>query len=141
MPDSARPTLELVADLVIEVGDERGSTTTRLTGDESGLVLDVQDPGTLLRGVPRGGWPHDILGASPATQLTGIPLRVTSQGRQLGRVSLSSTGKVRVRPALSGTPVLVRTAVGSRTGRVAAGTAALVIVAAVAAVVLRRGAG
>ncbi len=139
MPDSARPTLELVANLVIEVGDERGSTTARLTGDERGLVLDIPDPGTLLRCVPRSGWPDDILGASPATQLTGIPLRVTSRGRQLGRVSLSSTGKVRVRPALSGTPALARTVVGSRSGRVVAGVAALVAVVAVAVLTRRRG--
>jgi len=134
VPSAGRPQLELVADLVIDVGDGRGSTTARLTGDEARLFLDVPDPGTLLRCVPRSGWPDGIPGAPPVTQLAGIPLRVTSRGRQLGSVSLSSSGKVRVRPALSGTSVLVRTAVGSRTGRITVVAAALVAVTAAAGI-------
>ena len=111
MADPARPSLVLVADLVLEVGDERGSTTAYLTNDESGLVLDVRDPATLLRCVSPRGRRRDLIRSSPVTRFAGIPVRVTSRGRDLGRVRLTTAGKVHARASRSGTPMLVRTAV------------------------------
>jgi hypothetical protein len=135
--DPAPAALQLVADLVIEVGDERGSTTARVTSDDAGLVIDVADPAVLLRSVPRRVWPVGLGGSFPASQFAGIPARVTSRGRDLARLQLAETGRIRIRPALSGTPSLLRTAFSYRSGRIAAG---LVVTAAVAVVVyLARG--
>ncbi|HEY8307533.1 MAG TPA: hypothetical protein VIG79_12735 [Lapillicoccus sp.] len=117
MPDPARPSLVLVADLVLEVGDDRGSTTAYLTNDDTGLVLDVRDPATLLRCVPPRGPRRDLVRSSPATRFAGIPVRVTSRGRDLGRVRLTTAGKVHARASLSGTPTLVRTAASYASAR------------------------
>ncbi len=63
---------------------------------------------------------------------------MTSRGRDLARLQLSETGRIRVRPALSGAPALAALVVADRRGRVAAG---LLVTAAVAVVVylVRRG--
>jgi hypothetical protein len=107
----------LVADLVLLVGDERGSTTAYLTSDAGGLVLDVRDPATLLRCVPPRGRRRDLLRSSPLTRFAGIPVRVTSRGRDLGRVRLTTGGRVRARASLSGAPTLVGTAVSYASAR------------------------
>jgi hypothetical protein len=132
------PDLRLVANLVIEVGDERGSTTARVTSDDAGLVVDVADPAVLLRSVPPRVWPVGLRGPFPASQFAGIPARVTSRGRDLARLQLTETGRIRVRPALSGTPALAALVVADRRGRVAA--AALVAASALGLVayLLRR---
>ncbi len=132
MAEPPPPALQLVADLAIEVGDERGTTTARITSDDAGLVIDVADPAVLLRAVPRRVWPVGLGGSFPASQFAGIPARVTSRGRDLARLRLTETGRIRVRPALSGTPALVALVVADRRGRAAAG---LLVTAAVAAVV------
>jgi hypothetical protein len=119
--EPAPPALQLVADLVIEVGDDRGSTTARVTSDDAGRVIDVADLAVLLRSVPRRVWPVGLGGSFPASQLAGIPARVTSRGRDLARLHLTETGRIRVRPAMSGTPALLRTAFSYRSGRIAAG--------------------
>jgi hypothetical protein len=120
VPDSARSPLVLVADLTIEVGDERGTTTTRLTSAAEGLVLDVPDPAAALRGVPPRGRRRDLVGSSSLTRFAGIPVLVTSRGRDLGRIHLTRSGKVRLRPTLAGAPTLVRTAAAYGSGRVVA---------------------
>ena len=126
------PALWLVADLVIEVGDERGSTTARVTSDDAGLVVDVADPAVLLRSVPPRVWPVGLRGPFPASQFAGIPARVTSRGRDLARLQLTETGRIRVRPVLGGAPALAALVVADGRGRVAAG---LLVTAAVAVVV------
>jgi hypothetical protein len=116
VPDPARSPLLLVADLTIEVGDERGTTTTRLTSEADGLVLDVPDPSAALRGVPPRGRRRDLVGSPSLARLAGIPVRVTSRGRDLGRVHVTTSGRVRLRPTLAGAPTLVRTAVAYGSG-------------------------
>lgn len=117
MADAARPSLVLVADLVLEVGDESGSTTAYLTSNDTGLVLDVRDPATLLRCVPPRSRRRDLVRSSPMAWFAGVPVRVTSHGRDLGRVRVTTGGRVRARASLSGTPTLVRTAVSYASGR------------------------
>ena len=107
----------LVADLVLEVGDERGSTTAYLTTDATGLVLDVRDPATLLRCVPPRSRRRNLVRSSPVTRFAGIPVRVTSRGRDLGRVRVTTGGRVRARPSLSATPTLVRSAASYASAR------------------------
>jgi hypothetical protein len=111
VPDPARSPLVLVADLTIEVGDERGTTTTRLTSEAEGLVLDVPDPTAVLRAVPPRARRRDLVGSPSLARFADIPVRVTSRGRDIGRVHLTRSGKVRLRPTLSGAPTLIRTAV------------------------------
>ncbi|MEP6629187.1 MAG: hypothetical protein ABJA89_01895, partial [Lapillicoccus sp.] len=124
-------------DLVIEVGDDRGSTTARLTSEPSGLVLEVPDPATLLRCVPGRGLSRDLPVSLPAGTFADLPVRLTSGGRDLGRVHLSPTGGIRLRPSWSGVPTVARTALSYGPGRVAAAGVVGVVGAAVALVAYR----
>jgi len=137
--DPAPAALQLLADLVIEVGDERGSTTARVTSDDVGLVIDVADPAVLLRSVPRRVWPVGLGGSFPASQFAGIPARVTTRGRDLARLQLTETGRIRVRPALSGTPALAALVVADRRGRAAAALVAASALGLVTYVLRRHG--
>ena len=147
MPEPALSRLAFLADLTIEVGDERGSTIARLSNDGAGaanldgadgLVLDVTDPATLLRCVPGRGLSRDLPVSVPLDRLADIPVRLTSQGRDLGRVHVTSAGQVRMRPTLSGVPTLVRTALSQRTGRLAAATVGAAAAVTLAYLVRRR---
>lgn len=113
--------LRIVADLDFEVSDDRGATTARLSS-EDGLVLDVADPSVLLRCVPGGG-PRRAGSSSlppwvPLEQVSGIPVLVTSRGRDVGRFELSSSGKVKFTPTLAGIPTIIRTAASYRVRQV-----------------------
>ncbi len=126
----------VVADLDLEVGDDRGVTTARLRSDD-GLVLDVADPSVLLRCVPGRGLSRSGLSALPPwvplEQVADLPVALTSRGRRLGVVRLSPSGAVRFTPALTGIPTIVRTASSYGAGRL--GTRVVAVVAVVAAVV------
>lgn len=142
MPDIDRR-LRVVADLDVEVGDDRGATTARLRSAD-GLVLDVADPAVLLRCVPGGGLSRARSFALPPwvplEQVANVPVLLTSRGRDIGRLVLSPSGRVTFTPTLAGIPTIVRTAAsygsssGSRPVRArnllsAAGLAALVAIA------------
>ena len=118
MPDSSpgRP-LTVVADLHFEVSDDEGSTTAHLTSEHEGLVLDVDHLSTILRCVPGRGLTRDLPVAVPRHLFAGARLRLTSRGRDLGRVRLSPRGRIRLRPTGSGVLVAVRTAGSSARGR------------------------
>ena len=139
MPEPAPGGLAFFADLTLEVGDERGSTTAHLgNGPDDGLVLEVPDPATLLRCVPGRGLSRDLPVSLPIDRLADIPVRLTSQGRDLGRVHVTSAGAVRLRPTVSGLPTLGRTALSHPTGRLAAVVVGAGVVAAVAYLARRR---
>ena len=110
MPEENLSPLAFVADLDVEVGDERGSTTAHLTTDEYGLILEVADPATLLRCVPGRGLRRDLPFSLPLVRFANVPVRLTTRGRELGRVHITPAGRVRLRPTLSGVPTLARTA-------------------------------
>lgn len=78
-----------VADLDVEVRDERGSTTAHLMTDDYGLVLEVADPATLLRCVPGRGLRRNLPFSLPLARLANVPVRLTTRGHELGRVHLS----------------------------------------------------
>ncbi len=122
--------LAVVADLTIEVGDDRGSTTAHLGSDAHGLVLEVPDPATLLRCVPGRGLSRDLPVTVPGGTFADLPVRLTSRGRDLGRVRLTPGGGVRLCPSLSGIPVLTRTALYTPAARVVTATALLTALAA-----------
>ena len=137
MPEPRLSRLDIVADLTIEVGDDRGSTTATLTNDAEGLVLEVPDPATLLRAVPGRGLRRDLPVDLPLERFADVPLRLRSRGRDIGSVRVVSGGGVRLRPAWSGVPTVVRTAASYGGGRaLAVGLAAGAVVAVL--VVLRR---
>lgn len=117
MPDLTLPRLAVVADLTIEVGDDLGATTARLTSTD-GLVLDVEEPAVLLRCVPGRGLRRDLPISFPLERLADLPVLLTSQGRDVGRVHITSAGRVRFRPFWSGVPVVARVAVTSSAARV-----------------------
>ncbi len=103
MPETAaRPSLRIVPDLLIEVGDSRSATSARLTahpGDHHTLVLDVDDPVVFARCLPTREVRRDLRLPTPRG-VTGAPLiRLTSRGRDLGRVRVTPSGRLRYRPA------------------------------------------
>lgn len=135
---AGRGRLVYEADLHLTVSDARGATTAHLGSDASGLVLDVGDAATLLRCVPGLGLTRDLPGRPPVELLSGSRVRLTSRGRDLGRASVTTRGRLRFVPTPAGVVVLSRAA-GSTVGRPAAARAVLVLVTvagAVAAVVV-----
>ena len=130
---SERPTLGgkllVVADLQVEVGDHRGSTTAHLRSEGGGLVLDVGDPAVLLRAVPGRGLTRGLPAQVPRELLADLPVRLRSRGRDLGQVRLNAAGRLRVRPTPAGVLVAARTgATYGRTPRVLGAGAALALV-------------
>ncbi len=117
MPEPTPSALTFVANLDIEVGDKRGSTTAHLTTDDDGLVLEVADPATLLRCISGRGLRRDLPFSVPLARLADVPVRLTSRGHDLGQVHLNPAGRVRFRPTLSGVPTLARTAASYGPGR------------------------
>ncbi len=140
VPDQTSTRLAVVADLTIEVGDARGSTTAHLTSTPdqqdgpAGLVLDVPDPVVLLRCVPGRGLRRELPASLPVDQIVDLPVLLTSRGRNIGRVHVSSAGRVRLRPYWSGVPTVIRTAGSYGAGRI--GTRGLLAVIALVAGVL-----
>lgn len=139
MPDRTLPRLAVVADLTIEVGDARGSTTAHLTstsenGSPAGLVLDVPDPVVLLRCVPGRGLRRELPASLPLDDVADLPVLLTSRGRDIARIHLTSAGEFRLQPYWSGVPTVIRTAASYGAGRV--GTRGLVVAAAALAGVL-----
>jgi hypothetical protein len=103
------PRLVVVADLHVEVSDHRGSTTAHLFSEQGDLVLDVGDPAVLLRAVPGRGRSRDLPVQVPRELLTDLPVHLRSHGRDLGRVSLAASGRLRLRPTPTGVLVAART--------------------------------
>ena len=133
------PRPHIVADLHLEVGDDRGRTTAALTGDQDGLVLDVDEPAVLLRALPGGGLARDFPFRVPRELLGNVSVRLRSGGRDLGRLRLTATGKLRVRPTLAGLLVAGRTTVSySPSRRPVVGAMAVAAALAVAATLRRR---
>lgn len=143
MPDRA-PAPRLVAHLSLEVGDELGSTTATLIGDGD-VVLDVMDPVVLLRCLPGQASQPTVPPGFPVELLTGHRLGLSSGGRDLGRITVTRSGRVSFRPTLAGTPTLARTAasvartrVGSRRLAAVGGAAGtLAVLVAIVRAVLR----
>ncbi len=111
-PERAASRLALVADLSLEVGDARGSTTAHLGNGANGLVLDAPDLTTLLRCLPGRGLRRDLPISVPLERFSGVQVDVTSHGRRMGRVDVTSSGSARLRPAVRALPQLVRQGVG-----------------------------
>lgn len=101
--------VQVVADLHIEVGDDRGRTSAHLLSGQDGLALDVTDPAVLLRSVPGRGLTRDLPVRLPVGLGTVAPVRLRSSGRDLGQVRLTSGGRLRVRPTAAGLVVAGRT--------------------------------
>lgn len=112
--------MQVVADLHIDVGDDRGRTTAHLLSERDGLVLDVDDPAVLLRAVPGRGLARDLPVRPPIGLVADTPVRLRSAGRDLGQVQLSSGGRLRLRPTPIGLVVAGRTALSYGSGRAVA---------------------
>lgn len=104
----AEPVLRIVADLDLQVGDARGTTTARLRTEGDELVLDAEDPARLLRAVPARTVLADLPLRAPAGLFAGQRVQVRSQGANLGRLRVTDRGGVRVRPSAAGLRVAVR---------------------------------
>lgn len=94
-------------------------------------MLDVPDPVVLLRCVPGRGLRRELPASLPVDQIVDLPVLLTSRGRDIGRVQISSAGRVQLRPYWSGVPTVIRTAGSYGAGRV--GTRGLVAAVALLA--------
>lgn len=139
MPESRshRPAQRLIylADLTIEVSDSRGSTRIHLGDDAAGLVVDIADPAVALRCAPGRGVIGDLPVTVPRELFAGTSVRLTSQGRDLGRARLTDRGRMRFAPTPTGAVVLGRAAGGSISGPQRSWLVAGAIAAATAVVV------
>ena len=122
-PDLHIAGLDLLADLHLTVDDGPRTASAHLTGGPNDLVLDVDHPVTMLRAVPRRSLP-DGLEVPLLDSLSGTSIRVTSQGRTVGRLGVKSNGRPQFRPSLAGLAFPVRSAMASRTARIIAAIAA-----------------
>ncbi|MDQ2758497.1 MAG: hypothetical protein M3Y71_18400 [Actinomycetota bacterium] len=118
-PDLGRR-LQVVADLDLEISDDHGVTSARLTSGD-GLRLEVADAAVLLRCLPGGGLhrlrPADLPQWLPLEQVADLPVSLTSHGRPIGRLWLSPSGRLRFAPAWTGIPTIARTATSYGAGR------------------------
>lgn len=131
--------LHIVADLRLEIGDDRGTTAAHLWNEPDGLVLEVDQPAVLLRAVPGRGLARDLPVRLPREPFAGTSVRLRTHGHDLGLVTVSSRGRLRLRPTLKGLLVAGRTATSYGSGRRAllwVGPAAVAGLAATA--ILRR---
>ena len=139
MPDPRhRSVPRLVPDLhlVVQVGDDE--TTAHLREGTDGLVLDVDRPATLLAAVGRRrrvDLPPDVLGL-----VRSVPIELRSRGRDLGRVTVGATGRLRARPTPAGLAVAGRLALDGASRRVLATWAGLAVLLVLAVGRRRRGA-
>ena len=108
MADRGGSALAYDADLTIEVGDSRGSTTAHLGSDHGVLVLDMDDPATMLRCAPALGLLRDLPLEVPRGTFGGTAVRLTSRGRSLGRLRVTPAGTLRVVPTAAGVVVGAR---------------------------------
>lgn len=96
------PTVGIVADLNLEVGDGAHRTRAHLTGGPGALVLDVDDPSVLLRSVPRHGRWHRLPEPGMTDLLSGITIQVRSQDSDLGSVRFPPGRRPALRPTGAG---------------------------------------
>lgn len=107
-PHRASSRLAFVADVSLEVSDERGSTTAHLGNGATGLVLDAPDLTALLRCLPGRGLRRDLPISVPLERFAGVSVDVRSRGRMMGRVNVTPSGAARLRPALTAVPALLQ---------------------------------
>lgn len=104
-------TTTIRADLTFAVADGQGAARARLTNRGRALVLDVEDPATLVRCLPSRHVRRDLPFAPRLSDFVGVDLVVMSHGRRLGRARISQHSRLRFRPSLAGLVTAIRLAV------------------------------
>lgn len=140
VPDPVAPVIGIAADLTFEVGGDGRRTRAHLSGGPGTLVLDVDDPGVLLRSLPAGGSWRRLPAAGVTDLLSGTTIRVRSGGSELGSVRFARGHRPALRPTGSGIGVVTRHLTGLRPVRIVAGLIALGLVVIRVLAVRHRGA-
>lgn len=131
-PDLQVPGLEFLADLHLTFEDGSKTAAAHLSGGPDDLVLDVDHPVTMLRAAPRRSWPEGF-DVPLLDSLAGTSVRVTSQGRTVGRLAVKSNGRPQFRPSLAGLVLPATSAIASRRAQII-GAATLALAATAVAI-------
>jgi hypothetical protein len=130
--------LSIGTDLRVEVDDGGRLTTAHLRDEPAGLVLEMDQPAALLAAVSWRRLAGRLPVRPPRDLVDGVSVRLRSHGRDLGRVRLTPTGRIRIRPTPAGLVAVVAADLTSRRRSLAyAGGAAAAVALATTLVRLR----
>jgi hypothetical protein len=121
--------LSIETDLRVEIDDGGRLTTAHLRNEPAGLVLQMDQPAALLAAM---SWPR-LAGRLPVLPprdlVDGVSVRLRSHGSDQGRVRLTRTGRIRIRPTPAGLVEVVAADLMRRRSVMYAGGAAAVALA------------
>ena len=129
MPDplDLRRRLSIESDLRVEVDDGGRLTTAHLRDEPAGLVLEMDQPAALLAAVSWRRLAGKLPVRPPRELVDGVSVRLHSHGRYLGRVRLTPTGRIRIRPTPAGLVAVVAADLTRRRSLAYAGGAAAAV--------------
>ena len=138
MPDplDLQRRLVIETDLRVEVDDGGRLTAAHLRDEPAGLVLEMDQPAALLAAVSWRRLAGKLPVPPPRELVDGVSVRLRSHGMDLGRVRLTRTGRIRIRPTPAGLVAVVAADPTRRRSLAYAGGAAVAV--ALATTVLRR---
>jgi hypothetical protein len=99
--------LSIETDLRVEVDDGGRLTTAHLRDEPAGLVLEMDQPAELLTAVSWRRLAGKLPVRPPRDLVDGVSVRLRSHGRDLGRVRMTRTGRIRMRPTPAGLVAVV----------------------------------
>ncbi len=138
MPDplDSERRLSIEADLRVEVDDGGRLTVAHLRDGPVGLVLEMDQPAALLAAVSWRRLAGELPVRPPPELVDGVSVRLRSHGKDLGRVRLTRTGRIRIRPTPTGLVAVVAAHLTRRRSLAYAGGVAVAL--ALATTLLRR---
>ena len=116
-PELEVPGLQFLADLHLTFEDGSKTAAAHLSGGPDDLVLDVDHPVTMLRAAPRRSWPEGF-DVPLMDSLAGTSIRVTSQGKTVGRLGVKANGRPKFRPTVAGIVLPVNSVIASRKAQI-----------------------
>ena len=128
--------LDVLADLHLEITDDRGFTHVHLSGGPDELVLDIDDPAVALRAGLGARRVRRVSRIIPDGAFRGVRMLVQSDGRALARVRFTAAGAVRAVPTIAGVRVVGAAGAGSTAVR--GGVVAVVVAVGAVVVTARR---
>jgi hypothetical protein len=99
--------LSIETDLRVEVDDGGRLAAAHLRDEPAGLVLEMDQPAALLAAVSWRRLAGKLPVPPPRELVDGVSVRLRSQGMDLGRVRLTRTGRIRIRPTPAGLVAVV----------------------------------
>jgi hypothetical protein len=99
--------LSIETDLRVEVDYGGRLTTAHLRDEPAGLLLEMDQPAALLAAVSWRRLARPLPIRPPRDLVDGVSVRLRSHGRDLGRIRMTRTGRIRIRPTPAGLVAVV----------------------------------